>query len=187
LLPIRDEQFQPPTWMILDTGYPTVSPLIDHAASDLPTPDRSRWIGGNFAPLAGASKMDFAPTFGPFKQYRGSLVVALWGDRAPFSTSGMPLKSPAPGYKLMICDPDSREVKNFIYNTMGGPASRLENGRDTGLERPIDAKFNPADGTLYILDFGFARMKGSREVVKSGTGRIFRLLPLAPEMPTTQK
>ena len=87
-----------------------------------------------------------------------------------------------PGYRIVTVDMNSREgvVKDFIYNTQGGPASA---GSGQGLERPIDAKFGP-DGLLYILDFGRARFKHSKIETWRDTGKIFVCLPSA--RPTTQ-
>jgi hypothetical protein len=43
------------------------------------------------------------------------------------------------------------------------------------LERPIDAKFGP-DGSLYIVDFGKLELRNGKELVTSGSGRIFKLV-----------
>ncbi len=184
LHPISDDRFQPPGEMIVSTGYTRVGYLIDHQASNLRDPDR-RLIQAEFKPLSGASKMDLVPGTGPFREFTGNLVVALWGDRAPFATSGQALNNPPPGYKVVLVDRASGNVKDFIYNTMGGPASRLPSGRDQAMERPIDPKFGP-DGNLYILDFGYVRMKGAHEKSADGTGKIFIVSPI-PAKPTTEK
>jgi hypothetical protein len=107
------------------------------------------------------------------------VLVTLWGDRAPFSTSGRPMPSPLPGYRIVRVDLLSArlgQVSDFIYNTDGGPASKLSSGRDEGIERPIDVKFGP-DGNLYILDFGQAMFKHGRLKAAGGTGKIFILEP----------
>ena len=38
----------------------------------------------------------------------------------------------------------------------------------------MDVKFGP-DGALYIADFGELDMKGAKEKIGAGTGKIFRL------------
>jgi glucose/arabinose dehydrogenase len=125
--------------------------------------------------------MAFIPKSGPFhtSRYEGEVLVAMWGDRAPFSTSGRPIPSPLPGYRVVRVDTDSRpgRVMDFIYNTQGGPASMLSEGSNVGLERPIDVKFGP-DGNLYILDFGQAVYKHAQLETESGTGKIFVLMPV---------
>lgn len=176
LEPVSDAKYQPPSWMVIPTGYPDVGFVVDHDASNLSEPD-SRWLAAEFSSQAGASKMDFVPENGPFREYTGNLLIALRGDRAPFSTSREQLADPPPGYSVVRVDPDRKEVKNFIYNTAGGPASSLKDGRDVALERPIDVKFGP-DGDLYILDFGRERFVDGKEKVFDGTGKIFRLVPV---------
>ncbi|HYE17896.1 MAG TPA: hypothetical protein VEA69_05605 [Tepidisphaeraceae bacterium] len=164
--------FQPPRELVLRSGYPDVRFLIDHAASRLIPPTPGAFVFGTFRPLSGASKFDFAPSSGPFRKFRGDAMVALSGDRAPFATSGYPMKGPT-GYKVVLVNIDGRNVEDFVRNTQEGPASRR--GRDAaGLERPVDVKFGP-DGAMYILDFGQLQMKNGRADVKGGTGRIFRL------------
>ena len=54
-----------------------------------------------------------------------------------------------------------------------------------GLERPTAVKFDPRDGSMYIVDFGRMRMKGGRERVSAHTGRIFKLR-VRPGDPSTQ-
>lgn len=181
LLPISDPRFQPEVQMILRTGYPELGSLIDHVASGLTPPDRNTLLRGVFLPLSGAAGMDAVPSRGGFRDFRGNLVVALSGDRAPFATSGRPLVAPV-GYKVVRVDPDARQVRDFVFNASALPASRMK-GKVMALERPIDVKFGP-DGALYILDLGRVSFEtGSPRPVKR-TGRVFRLAPTEP--PTTQ-
>jgi glucose/arabinose dehydrogenase len=177
LHPVGEARYQPPSWMVIPTGYPDVGFVIDHQASGLADPD-SRWLAAQFPSQAGASKMDFAPSTGPFREYAGNLVVALWGDRAPFSNWDQPLEGNPAGYKVVRVDPDRREVDDFVFNTAGGPASKLEDKSSYALERPIDVKFGP-DGSLYILDFGRIRVVGGKIKVYDGTGKVFRLVPVS--------
>jgi hypothetical protein len=140
-----------------------------------------------FPSLSGAAKFDFAPATGRFKEFRGNAIIALGGDRAPFATSGRTLKSPV-GYKIVRLDPDTRQARDFVRNTRGGPASRAASkakGKATVmLERPVDVKFG-ADGKMYILDYGRVDMKNGKPRVKAGTGRLFVLEPIEEESPTT--
>ena len=61
-------------------------------------------------------------------------------------------------------------MTDFIFNTEGGPASMLSEGRSEGLERPVDLKFGP-DGKLYLLDFGQAAYKHGQLKAESGYGK----------------
>jgi glucose/arabinose dehydrogenase len=179
LEPVNVPKYQPPASMVIPTGYPNVGFVIDHDASKLPPPDRSM-LRAQFDWQSGASKMAFIPRSGPFHKspFEGQILVALWGDHAPFSTTGQPLSSPLPGYRIVRVDPLFHEVKDFIYNSQGGPASGLPDGAGQGIERPIDVKFGPG-GALYILDFGKARMKHGHLKTDDGTGKIFICEPAA--------
>jgi glucose/arabinose dehydrogenase len=172
---------RPPEEMIIRTGYPELAAVLDHEGSGLIPPDRNALLRAVFPPLSGAAKMALVneTTNEVFRKYRGSILVALSGDRAPFATSGRPLKSPQ-GYKVMLVDTDTKQASDFIFNTSRVPSSK---SRDSiSMERPIDVKFGP-DGALYILDFGEMEMKDGRPKIKSRTGRIFRLAPLPGAAP----
>jgi glucose/arabinose dehydrogenase len=101
--------------------------------------------------------------------------VALAGDRAPFATSGRPIIGPI-GYKVVSVDLDSKRVDDFVRNTAGGPASRIDEKNPNLLERPIDVKIGP-DGTVFILDAGRMQVRDGRETYETGTGKIFRVVP----------
>ncbi|MGA2497655.1 MAG: hypothetical protein ABSH20_07925 [Tepidisphaeraceae bacterium] len=179
LQPIRDPRFQPPVEMLVRTGYRDLSFLIDHEASGLTPPSaNSSLLTVEFRPLAGASKFDFAPSSGPFSRLRQAgnvAVVALWGDRAPFDTSGLNLVGPT-GFKVVLVNIDDREVSEFIRNVGPGPGSLRDNSLQ--LERPIDVKFGP-DGALYILDSGKVSVDKGYVHLSSGTGKIYKLVGLS--------
>lgn len=181
LLPIYLPQFQPPTWMTLPTGYPNVRFVIDHEASNLTAPERHLLVA-TFPWQSGAGKMTFFPRTGPFHtpRFEGQMLVALWGDRFPFSTSGRPMPAPLPGYRIDRVDLSGRngqgQVDPFIFNTEGGPSSQLSDSSPDALERPVDLKFGP-DGNLYILDFGRATFKHGQLKADDGTGKIYVLAP----------
>jgi len=183
LQPISGARFQPPVWMIIKTGYPELSFLIDRPSSNLANPDRNTLVAGVFGPLAGAARFAFVPPEGSFKQFRGSAIVALWGDRAPFATNGMKMTGPT-GYKVVRVDTDAKEVTDFVHNTSGLPLSQQDDA-SIGLERPIDIKFGP-DGAMYLLDFGAATTKMSGQVkATKKSGALYKLVPL-PVAPATQ-
>jgi glucose/arabinose dehydrogenase len=175
--PVTLDKYQPPSNLVLPSGYPKVRFTINHEESSLLAPDRNSLLQGTFQPLSGAAKFDFVPTNGAFKAYRGNAVIALSGDRAPFATSGQALTGPI-GYKVVLVDVDSKVTKDFIYNTRGVPASMLP-GKVEAIERPIDVKFGP-DDAIYILDFGQMEMRKGRERVTQGSGRVFKLVATKP-------
>ncbi|HLL90795.1 MAG TPA: hypothetical protein VK324_15950 [Tepidisphaeraceae bacterium] len=180
-LPLGDTARQ----LLMQSGYPDLAALIDHAATGLVPPNRDALVAAVFPSLSGAAKFDFVPDAGAFREFRGSAVVALGGDRAPFATSGQPL-STLPGYKVVRVDVDARQVREFIRNAKGVPASR--SGDADALERPIDVKFAPAGGAMYVLDFGVMEMRDGRPRAHRRTGRLFRLVPAPQQAPsTTQK
>lgn len=181
---VAESQFQPPPEMSVRTGYPELSPLIDHEASGLLRPDRSTLLRGAFPSMSGASKLDFAPASGAFQSFHGQAIVALAGDRAPFANAGEKLAEPV-GYKVVRVDVENRQVWDFVKNASGLPASRMKDEPEA-LERPVDIKFGP-DGAMYIVDEGELNTNSGSVRVKSGTGKIFRLVKSEPEhAPATQ-
>ncbi|MDB5325768.1 MAG: repeat containing protein [Phycisphaerales bacterium] len=182
LVPIGDARFQPPSQLLMRTGYPELATLVDHEASGLIPPDQNTLMRGRFAPLSGAAKMAFVPDqpAEPFKPFRGQLVVALSGDRSPFATGGQKLVGPQ-GFQVKAVDLDTKRVSDFVVNTRRMPASQNDKS-ELELERPIDVKFGP-DGALYIVDYGRMEMKNGHERIESKTGRVFRLGP--PAIPST--
>ena len=184
LRPISDSTFQPPPEIIMPTGYPELARVIDPESSGLVPPD-TRHLLGVFPPMSGAAKMVVVPDqpIDAFKAFRGKVIVALSGDRAPFANFGKPLET-SPGYmlKLVDLDPETKQPPaDFVANTRRTPASKIRSA-DYEMERPIDAKFGP-DGALYIVDFGRLTVKEGQEKTKSRTGRVYRLGP--PALPAT--
>ena len=172
-------KYQPPTWMVIPSGYPKVGPVLDYSSTKLSFDTRA--LRAVFPWQSGAEKIAFFPKSGSFHnaQFEGQALVAMWGDRAPFSTSGRPIPTPLPGYGVMRVDlltGGVGQVSPFIYNTGGGPSSKCDVGRGEGIERPIDVKFGP-DGNLYILDFGQAVFKNGQLKASGGTGKILILEP----------
>ncbi len=188
LQPITESRFQPPPEMVIRSGYPDVSPLIDPNASNkgegVIRPVRSTLLQAAFPSLSGAANFSFVPEDGPLAQYAGNAIIPLSGDRAPFATSGRKLVERV-GFKVVRYDPATREVVDFIRNTRGGPASGLLEGQGL-IERPTSVKFG-RDGSLYILDFGELRLTGGRVKVRPQTGRLLKLEagPPATSQPAT--
>jgi len=181
---VAESRYQPPQEMIQARGYPENSSLIDHAGSGLsiPTPFKDQLLFGVLPALSGAARLVFVPSAGPFKEYRGSAIIALSGDRSPFATANRKLKAPV-GFKVIRVDPDNKQAREFVRNTDGIPASMIK-PRVEALERPIDVKFGP-DGKLYILDFGRMEVRDGKEHISAGTGKIFVLEPVVDAPATT--
>jgi glucose/arabinose dehydrogenase len=175
LLPIGNDRFMERD-MLIRTGYPELSALINHAASDMqsPTEQRETLAPVSFPSQSGAAKLAIVPATAQLRQYRGKAIVALSGDRAPFATGGKALNGPV-GYKVVLANIDEKRYDEFVRNTQGVPAHLLEQSFGhtvEALERPIDPKVGP-DGKLYILDLGRMEMHGGRERPSGRTGRIF--------------
>jgi hypothetical protein len=165
--------------LISRSGYPELTFLINHLASKLTSPEDTarQLLYGQFPWQSGAAKLDFVPSNSNLREYRGNVIVALDGDRAPFATSGQPLTM-VTGRKIVRIDINEKRPEEFIHNTRNIPASKLGNDVEA-LERPNDVKFGP-DGKLYILDYGRMEVKEGREKIVPGTGCIFVLEQTVP-------
>jgi glucose/arabinose dehydrogenase len=180
LMPISDPRFQEES-LLRPSGYRRLRALIDRDASKLQVADRNLNLFGVFPSQSGAAKCALVPNQGPFKEFQGSVIVALSGDRAPFATSGYELREHF-GYRVAAVDVEKKIVSDFVVNTRRKPASRLGTNV-VALERPIDVKFGP-DGSLYILDFGQLTVKGGKEKIVKGTGKIFKLMSVPATQPS---
>ena len=170
--PVSDPAYAPPISMLIASGYRELSLLIDKETSHLLLAKFDALIYGIFPSLSGAAKLDLIPDTGPFKDLAGDALVALDGDRSPYATNGMKLQF-RPGFKVVLVDIIDKQVKDFVRNTAGVPASMQPFGT-VALERPCDVKVGP-DGDIYILDFG--RMDNNSAIPRyyPGTGGVFRL------------
>lgn len=174
---INESRFQPPPELIIKTGYPELASVVDHEASGLLPPDRNL-VRAEFLPLSGAAKLVFVPDSNQgFKTYRGKLIAALSGDRAPFASGNQKLVGPI-GYKVMEIDPEMRTTTEFVVNAARKPGSLIGDKTGLAIERPFDVKFGP-DGALYILDFGQMEIKEGNQKITSKSGRIYRLYPIS--------
>lgn len=113
--------------------------------ADLPSPARPLF---QFPAHSAAVKFDVAPD--------GWLAVALFGDERPMTA---PL-GPRVGRSVAALDLVSGELRQLV----GAP-----------LERPIDVRFDPVDGDLWMLDFGRFEMSESGLEAAKGTGRLWRV------------
>ncbi|MCC9136977.1 PQQ-dependent sugar dehydrogenase [Pontibacter silvestris] len=113
-------------------------------------------------------KMDFSRSdaFG----YKGELFVAEWGALAP-------LNSPRPedldhGFRVIRVDVQKGTAEPFMHNKKMGPASTYGGG---GIERPVSCKFSPDGKSLYVLDFGVAKVTPGNMLAFAHTGVLWKI------------
>lgn len=177
---VSDPSHQPPLDHIATTGYAEVRPTIDQHASGLTAPFKDTMLEAAYPSLSGAAKFAFCP----WKEFQGSAIIALSGDRSPYASGGIELPRPV-GFKVIRTDLDRHVTRDFIRNVGDLPGSKIDGQNRSLIERPVDIKFGP-DGAMYMLDEGYMEMKHGREVFTPGTGQIFRLVPIRQQMPTTR-
>lgn len=130
-------------------GEPPTFILANHDA--LPPPEAPLL---NFPPHAAAVKFDVAPR--GFGDYAGQLFVALFGDEVPMTAPS----GPRVGRSVARVDPADWSLHPFVQ---------------TNLLRPIDVRFNPTDGALYVLDFGaFEMLPGGGVSAEPESGKLWR-------------
>ncbi len=123
--------------------------LANH--DELPPPERALL---RFPPHAAAVKFDIAPP--TLQGWAGQIFIALFGDEAPMT---MP-DGPQVGRSVARIDPSDWSLHTVI---------------EEPLARPIDVRFHPIDGGLYMLDFGKFEMHAERGVVaERQSGRLWR-------------
>lgn len=140
---------------ITDEQYrPTRGPAPEFVLSNhsqLPSPERPLF---RFPSHAAAVKFDVIPFSSP--RWPGQLCVALFGDEAPMTAP----VGPRVGRSVVLIDPSGWSLSPVVSDP---------------LARPIDVRFNPADGSLYILDFGQFEMDAVRGVVaQPQSGKLWR-------------
>ncbi len=102
-----------------------------------------------------AVKFDVAPSG---HAYAGQLYVALFGDERPMTAP----EGPEAGRSVVRIDPSDWSM----HDVFEGP-----------LHRPIDIRFHPVTGEMYILDFGRFEMDAERGVVaEAATGSLWRVV-----------
>jgi glucose/arabinose dehydrogenase len=113
---------------------------------ELPKPEKPLVC---FPPHTAAVKFDIGPT--------GQLFVALFGDEVPMTSPS----GPRVGRSIVRVDPADWSMHPFV---------------NEGLARPIDVRFNPADGALYIVDFGsFELLPKGGVSAEPESGKIWRV------------
>jgi glucose/arabinose dehydrogenase len=119
---------------------------------ELPPPERPLL---RFPPHAAAVKFAVLPS--PLPQWAGHICVALFGDEVPMTApSGLRM-----GRSVARIDPADWSFHPLVSDK---------------LSRPIDVRYNPADESLYILDFGQFEMDAERGVMaQAQSGKLWRL------------
>lgn len=131
-------------------GPAPTSVLANH--SELPPPERPLL---HFPPHTAAVKFDIVPTSIP--HWAGHLCVALFGDEVPMTAPS------GPRVGRSVARINSTDWS--LHPLVTGP-----------LARPIDVRFNPIDGSLYILDFGQFEMHSEGGVVaQAQSGKLWRI------------
>lgn len=129
-----------------------------------------------FGVHSSSNRLDFSRSadFG----HVGEAFVAQFGDQSPDTGETM-----APvGYKVVRVDVSNGVMEDFLANKdkgSGGPASKLGKA---GLERPIDARFDPSGKALYVVDYGVMLVKAKGVFIPfEKTGVLWRITRAAPE------
>lgn len=102
--------------------------------------------------------------------FTGEAFIAQFGDMAP----GVGKVLSPVGYKVIRVNISNGVVTDFAVNEgkKNGPASWLKKG---GLERPVDAQFDPSGNALYIVDFGIMRQTKKDSKPVKGTGVVWKI------------
>ena len=131
-------------------GSAPVFALANH--DELPPPEKALL---RFPSHAAAVKFDVAPP--SLSKWVGQLFMALFGDEVPMTAPS----GPHAGRSVARIDPADWSLHTLI---------------ESPLARPIDVRFHPSSGALFILDFGNFEMHAERGVVaEANTGKLWRL------------
>jgi glucose/arabinose dehydrogenase len=171
--PDEFQRIRPGTWYgwpDYTGGYPVTLPQFKPEGKPQPTfllsehPMLPPQPVANFAPHSAIMGFDFNydPAFGPV----GEVFIAEFGSEAPGTTGGKP--APQVGHRVSRMNVKTGQIKNFLINRSGYPASQTGGG---GLERPIDVVFG-ADGGMYVVDMGITVGFGN---LIPNTGVIWRV------------
>lgn len=137
--------------------------VIDHAASNLPPPDRSLVVATT-KPHAAISGMSV---------WNGELLLAEMGDFKPMTE---PNDKSHAGFQVERVDLRSGAITPLFRNKGAGdaqPASELD--LRNGFERPVDVRVGP-DGAVYVLDFGAFVTAGGPPKAFPKTGKLFKIV-----------
>ena len=154
--PVTDQRFQVP-------NKPQPQFLISNHPTETPPRPLAR-----FDPHEATNGFAFSPSeqWGPPAT---TAYIALFGDFTPATGT---VDRPR-GVKVVRLDTASGRVDDFLINDTPGQASRHSGG---GLEHPSDVTFGP-DGSMYVTDWGIARVSERGLVLEENTGVVWRVRP----------
>lgn len=149
-IPVTDPQFRPPP------GFPPPQLLLAEHPPLVSQPLV------RFAPQSAAMKFDTSrnPAFG----FTGQLFVAQFGTGA---TATHPIPG-ITGFRVVRVNPVTREMHDFLVNRSPGPVG-------TGVERPVDVKFDPGGEAMYIVDFGVVEANAAGIIPYADSGILWRV------------
>ncbi|HYO16170.1 MAG TPA: sugar dehydrogenase [Thermoanaerobaculia bacterium] len=107
-----------------------------------------------FAVNAAATKMDRIPEGA--SRWPGQILVALFGDERPMTGPA----GPRIGRSLARIDPS----RWSLHPLTAGP-----------FRRPIDVRFHPLEGMVYVLDFGEFEMGPGGVEAEAGSGALWKI------------
>jgi hypothetical protein len=115
------------------------------------------------------TKMDFcrSDTFG----HRGELFACEWGTLAPLNTPRA--QELVHGFKVIRVDVKTGTGQTCLENRLPGPA--CYHPGSGCIERPVDCKFHPDGRSLYVLDFGVAKVTEGYMQAFAHTGVLWRI------------
>lgn len=133
------------------TGAPPTFILANHA--ELPKPEKALV---EFTSHTAATKFAVDP-----ESDGGLLAVGLFGDETPMTAAP---GHPTVGRALVLVR--TSDWKQHILLTQE-------------IKRPIDIKYNPADGSMWVVDFGAFEMEGCSSgievIADKGSGKVWRV------------
>src|SRR5690606_9429904 len=174
-LPVADPRFRDAPDTFLEPSY-EIEPLLTETThrellGDEPRPPVPLL---RLEPHIGATGFAFAsPRFGLGQDV---VVVAEFGTIFP----ELGLLANVPGFRVARMSLADGRSRTFIRSPVGRIVSA--GGEGGGLERPIRVEFAP-DGALVVVDWGILAMKRDRVIAHPGTGVLFRVTPVEPDLP----
>lgn len=162
-LAVAQERFKP-------QGKAQPKPLFSRIPNTPPAPIARLSVHSS------SNGFDFStnPAFG----FVGDAFIAQLGDMTPGTGK---LWSPS-GFRVVRVNVQTGDVTDFLANRgkTVGPATWMGNA---GVERPVDARFDPTGSALYVVDFGVMTTSEQGPVAHEKTGVLWRITRTAGGAP----